>query len=71
MLTTDGVSEAMTADKQMYGTARLSALLDAFEGEIEPMTMVGEIYKDVKTFADGAEPNDDITILALKYRPAG
>jgi len=71
VLTTDGVSEAMTADKQMYGTARLSALLDAFEGEIEPMTMVGEIYKDVKTFADGAEPNDDITILALKYRPAG
>jgi len=67
VLTTDGVNEAMTNEDAMYGTARLIDFLNTVPDDAPTSSIVSSLYKDVKTFVDGAEPNDDITILALKY----
>lgn len=66
VLFTDGVSEAESPDRQMYGTARLLDLLDG-AGEAAPADLVARIQADVQAFAGEADPSDDITIVALTY----
>jgi len=69
LLTTDGVGEAMTVDNEMYGTARMVGLLASYSGAAEADDLIPALYKDVKNFVGEAEPNDDITILSIKYQP--
>lgn len=71
LLTTDGVGEAMTVDNEMYGTARMVDLLASFSGAADADDLIPALYKDVKNFVGEAEPNDDITILSIKYQPPG
>ena len=61
---TDGVTEAMDTDSQLYSEIRLENVL----GETKSSTvenLVNESLASVESFADGAEQADDITILAF------
>ncbi len=58
----------MNHDEQLFGDARLSqTLLGKHEmplGELQ-----SEILTSVRAFTCGANQNDDITVLLVRYRP--
>ena len=65
MLYTDGVTEAMSEDGEMYGEHRLEAVVNAHLDE-HPETLAKAVRSDVASFAHDAEQSDDITILVLE-----
>ena len=69
-LVTDGVTEAMNAAGELYGAGRLSALLGGLPA-VDPTMVVNAIETDVAEFSRGAEPADDLTVLALQWRGDG
>jgi adenylate cyclase len=69
-MVTDGITEAMNQRGELFGTARLTGLIERLEreaGEIAPQRLVTAIRQDVTRFCDGAEPADDLTILAVRW----
>ena len=67
--TFESLDKAMTADERMYGARRITELLNATPAGTSATETVKALYDDVKSFVEGAPPNDDITIVALKYSP--
>ncbi len=65
LLYTDGVTEAMSADGELYGEARLEALANK-DFTMHPRMLVDALRLDIATWAQGAEQSDDITILVLE-----
>jgi sigma-B regulation protein RsbU (phosphoserine phosphatase) len=64
---TDGVTEAMDINGELYSDPRLEKLL---QGQDFPSAedMVDKTLASVEEFATGADQADDITIMALRYR---
>ena len=68
-LYTDGVTEATDAGNNLYGEARLEAVLQQKNvGDVE--TVCRQVKENVDNFVGDAPQFDDITMLALKYTPA-
>ncbi len=63
---TDGVTEAMDKDFELYDEARLEAFLKE-RHNLELSELVNESFTDVHAYANGADQSDDITVLAIKY----
>lgn len=63
---TDGVSEAMDIDSNLYGDQRITDCLLDMNGN-HPRTAVDSIFASVNNFAGGARQSDDITMLAMRY----
>jgi len=60
----DGVTEAMNHDQQVYSNERLANLLQ--DQHCKTAEFVAEtILRDVDLFVSGADQSDDITILVL------
>ena len=68
LLYTDGVGEAMRVDEAMYGSERVETFMKWVAPKDSDRHTVESLFREVKAFVDGNEPNDDITILALRYR---
>lgn len=66
LLYTDGVSEAADPSGEMFGEDRLYALLDGLPRELSARVMVDRVLAGLTTFLAGAEPGDDITVMALR-----
>lgn len=66
VLYTDGVTEAMDASDRCYGNDRLLHLVEQ-RGDGYPAAVSEAIEEDVRSFAEGAEQADDITLLVLRY----
>lgn len=68
LLYTDGVSEAETQNKEQFGDERLLAWANsvAQRGDCMEKELVEDLYDAVKAFTQGNEPNDDITIMAVR-----
>jgi len=58
---TDGVTEAANPARALYGEERLAHFLAT-----TPDATVDGLFADIVRFADGADPSDDITVLALR-----
>ncbi|RYH13427.1 MAG: serine/threonine-protein phosphatase [Alphaproteobacteria bacterium] len=69
VLFTDGVTEAMNAGEEEFGTGRLEALLDD-AGPVAAAELLTRIYADVDAFAAGEDQADDITCLTLRLAPS-
>jgi serine phosphatase RsbU (regulator of sigma subunit) len=69
-LYTDGVTEAFSAAREPFGEARLEAVL-AGGADLPVEGWMAAVLAAVDEFAAGAEPSDDVTCLALGFRPAG
>ena len=68
-LYTDGVTEATDAENNLFGEARLQAVLQQkMSGDIQ--TVCTQVKEDVDRFVGEAPQFDDITMLALTYAPA-
>jgi len=67
VLFSDGVTEAMDPDEQMFGVARLKELLT---GQLEcPLELLQKcVLEAVENFARGAHQADDLTLLIVRYR---
>ena len=68
---TDGVTEAEKADLSQYGEDRLmdwakNLIETSRETSSQEKDIVESLYDSVKTFAEGNQQNDDITIVSLK-----
>jgi phosphoserine phosphatase RsbU/P len=66
-LYTDGVTEAMDCDGQLYSDDRLRRLLRQVNAAA-PAQLVRDVIDDVKRHSGSAPQSDDITTLALCYR---
>lgn len=69
-MVTDGITEAMNARGELYGTARLAALIERLAREpagAAPDRIGAAIREDVARHCGGAEPADDLTILAIRW----
>lgn len=66
-LYTDGVTEAMTAEGEEFGEARLLETL-AEVAQRDAEALVAHVFEAVEAFVDGAPRNDDITCMALSFR---
>lgn len=68
LLYTDGVSEAETADKDLFGDERLLDTVTRLSVEASgPQELVEGVYAAVKSFSNGNEQNDDITIMSIYF----
>ncbi len=69
LLYTDGVTEAMNPDNQLYGDARLIEFVKR-EGYLCAKPLLEALGNDVRAHAAGAPQSDDITALAVRFREA-
>ena len=68
-LFTDGVTEAFNPKEELYGRERLVALVRGIDRHAAPKRVLGMIREGVRTFAAGAEPSDDLTVMVLRWTP--
>jgi serine phosphatase RsbU (regulator of sigma subunit) len=69
-LMTDGVTEAMNPADELMGLERVTRALALLEGEVNPQQTTTTLTTAVEKFADGADPSDDITIVAVRWNGA-
>ncbi|MDP3443329.1 MAG: SpoIIE family protein phosphatase, partial [Ignavibacteria bacterium] len=63
---TDGVTEAMNKEFELYSEERLELLLKE-NYVVNTTEIISKSFENVKIHADGELQSDDITILAIKY----
>jgi sigma-B regulation protein RsbU (phosphoserine phosphatase) len=64
-LYTDGVTEAMNPDKELFSEPRLHEALKKYR-DCHPKELLCAIKQEIEEFAGGADQADDITMLALE-----
>jgi len=63
---TDGVTEAVNADNEIYGEQKLYECLNGIK-EVEPITIAQKVKDSIQTYAGSALQSDDITMLIFKH----
>ena len=66
---TDGVTEAMDHQNNLYGEPRLEKVLRRTHNQ-SPTDIIQRTIDDVRSYAGDAPQADDITLLALRYSPS-
>ena len=64
---TDGVTEAMNPQRELFGEERLKEAVRE-QSRLSPESLTQRVVAEVARFANGAEPSDDITLLAIQHR---
>ena len=67
VLVSDGVTEAMNPQGELFGRDRLERLLGNLPASLTAEQRVNAVRDEVRRFSAGAEMADDITILALRW----
>lgn len=65
LMFTDGVTEAMNTDNEIFGTARLQKSLAAAPDELDAMILA--IVSDVETHCAERDQSDDMCMTAFRY----
>jgi serine phosphatase RsbU (regulator of sigma subunit) len=65
VLFTDGVTEAMNEDSDLFGEGRLSGLVEE-HGHLPSEELRERILREVEAFVGGADQHDDLTMILLK-----
>ena len=66
LLYTDGLNEAENNQQEQYGEDRIIELLTSLSSA-SSHDIIEALKDDVNSFREGAEPNDDLTMLAFRY----
>jgi sigma-B regulation protein RsbU (phosphoserine phosphatase) len=64
---TDGVPEATSADKELFGTDRMLDALNAAR-DASPKEILENVRKSVDGFVKDAEQFDDLTMMCVEYK---
>jgi serine phosphatase RsbU (regulator of sigma subunit) len=64
---TDGVTEAMNPQGELYGAPRLQAVLRALADNATPTEVIAAVRADVRAFVGAAVPSDDLTLLCVRW----
>jgi serine phosphatase RsbU (regulator of sigma subunit) len=67
ILTSDGTTDAMNSEGQMYDVSRLKEALSLHSSE-QLSSLVKNLHQEISRFTGNAEVSDDVTILALRRR---
>ena len=67
VLYTDGITEAMTADGDLFGDEALARVVVAHRA-LDSAGIRERILRDVRAFVGDAEPHDDMTMVVLKIK---
>ena len=70
VLFSDGVTEAMDPDEQMFGVSRLKDVLMGAGKQTPLDELQTKVLDAVENFAHGASQADDLTLLLVRYRGA-
>jgi sigma-B regulation protein RsbU (phosphoserine phosphatase) len=70
LLYTDGVIEATSAAKELYGEERLLQFAEDHNG-LSPREMLEDLWESVEEWQKDAEQFDDVTMLAVTYHGSG
>jgi sigma-B regulation protein RsbU (phosphoserine phosphatase) len=62
----DGVTEALNEAGEEYMDDRLLACIDRYKAK-PPQDILAAVMADVRAFAGEAMPNDDVTIVMVRY----
>jgi sigma-B regulation protein RsbU (phosphoserine phosphatase) len=66
VVTTDGVEEAMNADREQYGRERLCRVLAERRGGASAQDILTGIYQETIAFIGPAPRQDDITLVVVR-----
>ncbi len=64
----DGIPEAMNAEKELYGEERLTEVL-VKNHHLSPIDLIDTIISAAKSFAGRTPQSDDMTIIVVKRKP--
>ena len=67
VLYTDGITEAMDKTGKWFSDGRLEKILQETTDDYSAREITDCLLEETKSFADGAEQSDDITILVLAF----
>ena len=65
-LYTDGVSEAMNANHDLFGKERILSCLNE-NADLPGLELIDAMSEEIKAFVDGAEQSDDICMVTLDF----
>lgn len=65
MVYTDGLNEAENREQEQFGDDRILGILHTLP-DASAQEVVDSLYKAVQTHRNGAEPNDDLTMLSIR-----
>jgi phosphoserine phosphatase RsbU/P len=65
VLYTDGISEAMNTDADLFGDARLSRIVEE-HGHLESSELRERILREIEAFVGAADQHDDMTMILMK-----
>jgi len=70
VLFSDGVTEAMDPEDELYGMNRLREVLTGTTDDCPLEALQKSVLESVETFTRGARQADDLTLLLVRYREA-
>jgi phosphoserine phosphatase RsbU/P len=70
VLFSDGVTEAMDPEEELYGVPRLRGVLQG-KPDMQLDELQKAVLESVENFARGARQADDLTLLLVRYRAVG
>jgi serine phosphatase RsbU (regulator of sigma subunit) len=70
VLFTDGITEAMNAQMDLFGEDRLRGLIEE-HAELSSEELRERILREVEAFVGEADPHDDMTMILLKVEDGG
>jgi tetratricopeptide (TPR) repeat protein len=66
VLTSDGVIETMSAQRELFGFDRLAAVVAAADANAGANAVLTSILAALRAYAGGAEQHDDITLIVVR-----
>jgi sigma-B regulation protein RsbU (phosphoserine phosphatase) len=70
VLFTDGITEAMNPQSDLFGEERLRGLIEE-HGELSCEELRERILREVEAFVGEADPHDDMTMILMKVQEGG
>ena len=71
VLYTDGVTEAMNVDHELFGAEAIEKTLSQTGQPADSEAIINALLEDVRVFVGEAQQHDDITMLVIQYRGRG
>jgi sigma-B regulation protein RsbU (phosphoserine phosphatase) len=69
VLYTDGITEAMNIDADLFGDSRLSRIVEE-HGHLDSAELRERILREIEAFVGGADQHDDMTMILMKVEHA-